>query len=284
MKSLANLHKYFCTHPLTRKAPLGAWIRFLEWQIKSRIRREVVVPWIVGLRLAVRHGMTGATGNLYCGLHEFYDMMVLLHFLRADDLFLDIGSNIGSYTMLASGGCGASTWAFEPDPEAVASLRRNVDLNSLQRLVSVHDIALGNSEGSVPFTIGQDTVNRIANSADSNVRMVRQRRLDSVIDGRSPAMMKLDVEGYEEEVMAGASKTLEIPALKMIVIETVTPSIRAQLTRNGFVEANYDPFSRELRRGPRTSGIANVLFIRDWKFVTRRLETARPVDVIGHTI
>ena len=126
-------------------------------------------------------------------------------------------------------------------------------------------------------------MNRIANSG-TTVRMVRKRPLDSVIEGRSPAMMKLDVEGYEEEVMAGAGKTLENPALKMIVMETVTPSIRAQLTRNGFVEASYEPFSREQRRGPRTSGIANVLFIRDWEFVTQRLETARPVHVIGHTI
>ena len=97
-------------------------------------------------------------------------------------------------------------------------------------------------------------------------------------------MMKLDVEGYEEEVMAGANKTVENPALRIIIIETVTPNIRAQLDRNGFAEANYEPFSRELRRGPRTSGIANMLFVRDWEFVTQRLGTARPVHVIGHTI
>ena len=84
--------------------------------------------------------------------------------------------------------------------------------------------------------------------------------------------------------MAGANKTLENPTLKIVVIETVTPNIRAQLDRNGFVEANYEPFSRELQRGPRTYGIANVLFVRDWEFVTRRLSTARPVHVIGHTI
>jgi FkbM family methyltransferase len=228
--------------------------------------------------------MTGATGNLYCGLHEFFDMMLLLHFLRGNDLFLDIGSNIGSYAILASGGCGASTWAFEPDPDAVTSLKRNVELNSLQRLITVQNIALGRSDCSVPFTVGHDTVNRVANLSDLDVRMVRQRPLDSVIEGRSPAMMKLDVEGYEEEVMAGANKTLENPALKIVVIETVTPNIRTQLNRNGFVEANYEPFSRDLQHGPRTCGIANVLFVRDWEFVTQRLSTARPVHVIGHTI
>jgi hypothetical protein len=128
--------------------------------VARRIRSEVVVPWMLDLRLAVRRGMTGATGNLYCGLHEIFDMMLLLHFLRANDPFLDIGSNIGSYAILASGGCGASTWAFEPDP--VASLKRNVELNSLQHLITVQGIALGSSDCTVPFTVGQDTVNRVA--------------------------------------------------------------------------------------------------------------------------
>lgn len=284
MKSFANLHRFFCTHPLTRQAPFRAWTRFVRWQISSRVRGEVVVPWIFDVRLAVRRGMTGATGNLYCGLHEFFDMMLVLHFLRADDLFLDIGANVGSYTMLASGGCGASTLAFEPDPDAVASLKRNVELNSLQQLVDVQAIALGSSDCTVPFTVGQDTVNRVANASDPGVRMVHQRPLDSVIEGRSPAMMKLDVEGYEEEVMAGANKTVGNPALRIIIIETVPPNIRAQLDRNGFVEAHYEPFRRELRHGPRTSGVSNTLFVRDWEFVTQRLRTARPVQVIGHTI
>jgi len=271
MRSLANLHRFFCTHPLTRDAKLRAWARFVSWQINSRIRTEVVVPWILDLRLAARRGMTGATGNLYCGLHEFFDMMLLLHFLRSDDLFLDIGSNIGCYAILASGGCGAATWAFEPDPDTVSGLRRNVEVNSLQGLVTVHDVALGSSDSTVPFTIGYDTVNRVASSSDSNVRMVRQKPLDSLLEGRSPGMIKLDVEGYEEEVVTGASKTLQNRALKVIVIETVTPNIRAELLRNDFIEANYDPFGRTLGHGPRTSGVSNLLFVRDREFVTQRL-------------
>jgi hypothetical protein len=47
-------------------------------------------------------GMTGATGNLYVGLHEFEEMAFLLHFLRPGDLFADVGANVGSYTILAA--------------------------------------------------------------------------------------------------------------------------------------------------------------------------------------
>ncbi len=58
--------------------------------------------------------MTGATGNIYAGLHEFDDMAFFLHLLRPEDMFADVGSNIGSYTILASGVVGAKSVAFEP--------------------------------------------------------------------------------------------------------------------------------------------------------------------------
>jgi hypothetical protein len=100
MGKFANLAQVFSTHPLTRGAPWKAWIRFVVWQIRSRIHDDLIFSWIEGQRLAVRRGMTGATGNIYMGLHEFCEMMLPLHFLREGDLFLDIGSNVGSYTVL----------------------------------------------------------------------------------------------------------------------------------------------------------------------------------------
>ena len=96
MKAVIDLARFFASHPLTHTSPIKAWQRWLSWQIKSRLRDEVIVPWIGGQLLAVRRGMTGATGNVYAGLHEFADMMFLLHFLRERDLFLDIGANVGT--------------------------------------------------------------------------------------------------------------------------------------------------------------------------------------------
>src|SRR3984893_15374669 len=102
MKAVIDLARFFASHPLTHTSPIKAWQRWLSWQIKSRLRDEVNAPWIGG-----QSGMTGATGNVYVGLHEFADMMFLLHFLRERDLFLDIGANVGTYTVLASGVCRA---------------------------------------------------------------------------------------------------------------------------------------------------------------------------------
>ena len=105
--SLMMLHRYFATHPLARDAPQRAWVRFASWQVRSRFRDEILLQWVGGQRLAIKHGMAAATANIYVGLYEFADMMPALHFLRERDLFLDIGANVGTYTVLASGVCRA---------------------------------------------------------------------------------------------------------------------------------------------------------------------------------
>lgn len=284
MAALMNLNRFFSTHPLTREAPLKAWVRFASWQLRSRLQQELVVPWIAGQQLAVRRGMTGATGNIYVGLHEFADMMLPLHFLREGDLFLDIGANVGSYTVISSGVCRATTWAFEPDPDTVRHLKRNVAINGLEGLVTIYERALGGTQGEIPFTVGLDTINRVAAFGEKNVRLIRQERLDVLIGTAEPVMIKMDVEGYEEEVLRGAQGLLAKECLKVIELETVTPGINKMLLNNRFERAYYDPFSRKLERGPIGASSNNSVFVRDWALVSSRLAAARKIEVLGQAI
>jgi FkbM family methyltransferase len=284
MKSILNLGRFFSNHPLTRDAPLYAWGRFVSWQIRSRLQDEVIIQWIGEQRLAVRNGMAGATGNLYTGLHEFADMMLLLHFLRKEDFFLDIGANVGTYTVLASGVCKAKTWAFEPDPDTFRHLNRNVAINGLDELVRLYNCALGASEGEVRFTVGLDTVNRVAADQDRNTRSIRQRSLDTIVSDKSPIMIKIDVEGYEEEVLCGSQRMLANQSLKVIEMETVTPRSQTMLGDYNFQRAFYDPFSRRLCQSPLEYPSSNALFVRDLKYVATRLVEAEPVTIFGRKI
>jgi FkbM family methyltransferase len=285
MGSIANLARFFSTHPLTRDAPLGAWMRFFTWQIRSRMQHEVIFSWIEGQRLAVRRGMTGATGNIYAGLHEFSDMMLPLHFLQEGDLFLDIGSNVGTYTVLASGVRRATTWAFEPDPETIRVLRRNVELNGIQDRVIVHELALGDADGEVLFTRGLDTINRVAANGEANVRTVPVRRLDTLIGASRPLMIKMDVEGFEEHVVRGAKGLLCGESLKVIELETLTAEIQATFSHHGFARAYYDPVRRALTRHSNSNlPSSSAVFVRDWDFVAARLAAAPRVTVLGKSI
>lgn len=282
--TLETMHRFFLTHPLTRRAPLRAWARFFWWQMNSRLHASTTVDWVEGRQLVVRRGMAGATGNIYAGLHEFTDMMTFLHFLRDDDLFLDIGANVGSYTVLASGVCGAASWAFEPDPITVAALWQNIRVNGLETRVSVFDFALGATEDVVAFTMDLDTVNRVTAEQGDAARKVRQRPLDAVATGSHPIAAKIDVEGYEDEVLRGAISLLSDRSLKIIEMETVTPWAEAVLVEHGFLRSYYDPFSRELTAKPNHLPRNNVLFVRDVDFVRERLATAKKIHVLGELI
>jgi FkbM family methyltransferase len=228
--------------------------------------------------------MKGATANIYVGLTEFADMLTALHFLREGDLFFDIGANVGVYTVLASGVCKATTWAFEPDAETVSHLKRNIELNNLGSRVRVFECAVGQEQGEIAFTVGLDTVNRIASADDVNVRMTRLEQLDALVGDVAPSMIKVDVEGAEEGVLQGAKALLANPCLKVIELETVTLESANILSKNGFERAYYNPNSRRLHRHPIALKSTNSLFVRDWPYVQGRLEPAAGVEVLGQRI
>ena len=273
-----SIRSFFAAHPLTADHQAAAWLRFAAWQIRSRLQSEVIVPWIAGTKLAVRRGMTGATGNIYCGLHEFADMAFALHFLRPNDLFLDVGANVGSYTVLASGVRGARSVAFEPDPEACRALSRNVAINGLDSLVSIRQEAVG-MDGEVRFTVGLDTVNHVARPGEQDVRVVPSLSLDSL--GCRPALIKLDVEGGEDAVVRHGRATLA--SSEAIIIETVSEETSATLREAGFQRMFYSPFERRLSADS-SAIFGNSLYVRNLDFVTERTRNAPAVTVLGRSI
>lgn len=273
--------RFLTSHPLTRDARLAAFFRFAQWQIRSRLSKTVSVPWVQGTRLVLERGMSGATGNIYAGLHEFADMFFLLHLLRPDDLFCDVGANVGSYTVLASGVCGSKTVAFEADPDTANNLRRNIAANSLENLVEVCAVAAGPCEGEVRLTLGHDAMNRVASGQTEGTRSVRQSSLDILLEDRRPLFMKLDVEGYEEQVLAGADAVLANESLVAIETEGFTASVQARLEKHGFVRRFYDPYTRALSLVDVGHRPSNVLMIRNLDLVSSRLKSASKVAVLN---
>lgn len=270
-------------HPLARRHPIATLARIARWQVESRLRAGTHdKPWIGGARLLVRRGMAGATGNLYYGLHEFADMAFLLHFLRPADLFVDIGANVGTYTVLAGKVVGARVAAFEPHPATADWLESNIRHNAIEGRTTVHRVALSDHEGTGALTDGLDTMNRVV--APGEGREVPLRTLDAMLAGESPAMLKIDVEGHEPEVLAGAAATLAKPSLRAIEIETVTDGILALLEGNGFVERFYDPFARALSAAPVVTACSNRLFVRDTAVIEERIRTAPRVAAAGSVL
>ena len=275
-----DLVVYAWNHPFARQDRLGTYGRILRWQWRSRTTRGAVVTrWVNGARLALRHGQSGATGNLYYGLHEYADLAFFGHFLREGDVFADIGANAGSYTVLAGGVAGARVLSFEPVPATMAALRANVDLNDLGARVELHEVALGAQPGVARFTCDEDAMNRFADAQEAGAAItVSVDTLDARLADRGVVAMKVDVEGAEERVFAAAGRVLAEPQLVAIEVETARPAVRRTIEGAGFREAWYDPRRRELAGRPNGLRQNNHLFVRNHDFVAARLRSARALQ------
>ena len=218
--SLFSLLRFITTHPLNRERKIRAVSRFAKWQINTRLNPyPVIYSYTDKTKLVIQRSMTGATGNLYCGLHEFTDMSFLLHFLRKDDLFVDIGANIGSYTVLAGGHVGAKVVSIEPVPKTFEYLKTNIAINHINDNVMVYNFALGNEKGQIAFTSTLDTMNHVATEPEENTIQVPVETLDAILEKeKEPLLLKIDVEGFETNVLKGASQTLQKNNLKAIII------------------------------------------------------------------
>lgn len=285
--SLLSSLRFVLGHPLNRARKLSAFARWLRWQIGSRLQPgAVLVPFVEDLGLLIRAGMTGATGNLYCGLHEYEDMALVLHALRKDDLFVDVGANIGSYSMLGAASK-AAVVAFEPIPATFAWLQKNVAVNGVADRVGVLNQGVGRGAGLLRFTAGLDTVNHVlaVDEFAEDALEVPVVTLDQALAGRSPNLIKIDVEGFETEVLAGAEQTLADPALMAVIMELNgsgarygfdEDSIHQSMLERGFQTYRYDPEKRALLplQGKRSDS-GNTLYVRDFERLSERVRSAR---------
>ena len=288
---LVSIIRFITNHPLNKDNKLGAVLRFIKWQINTTLNAyPISYQFTDRARIIVQRGMFGATGNLYCGLHEFNDMGFLLHFLRKDDLFADIGANVGSYTVLSAAHIGAQTISAEPVPATFAHLQRNIGVNLMNNRVTALNIAIGAQKGFVEFTSTLDTVNHVATTEDKDKIKVEMNTLDNILaDRQKPALVKIDVEGFETEVINGAKDTLSNNTLKAIIIELNgsgkrygydETKIHDTFITAGFTPHLYDPITRALTKAS-SIGFHNTIYIRDIDFVSQRVRSAEKITVLG---
>ena len=149
------------------------------------------------------------------------------------DVMFDIGANVGAYSMVAAKrrGGGARVYAFEPSYVNVATLSANIALNDLGGQVTPIPVALSASTGMSVLNL-RDLDSGSARHGlgdqmpdDGHVAFrqpVMTFRLDDLIkhfDVPAPNHIKMDVDGGELDVIAGASRTLSCTTLRSILVE-----------------------------------------------------------------
>jgi len=292
--SLFKTLRFVINHPLSRGREFEALSRYVRWQVGSRIlRRTVECEWINGARFFARTGETGVTGNIYVGLHEFAEMGYLLHVLRPEDLFIDVGANAGSYAILASAAIGAASYAFEPVPKTHRRLVENVCLNDIEAKVEHPNIAIGEKPGRLLFTTAEETMNHALADGEhpKDTIEIEVSSLDVILRDESPSLIKIDVEGFETPVLLGAQDTLAKDSLHSVIVELNgsgdrygfdEATIIEMMRDHGFSKYTYDPLCRRLLEPEIGSiGCDNAIFVKDEKWVNSRIAKAPMVEVNG---
>jgi FkbM family methyltransferase len=159
--------------------------------------------------------------------------------LKIGDIFIDIGANIGLFTLIASNAVGENgkVISFEPSPITFSRLKENFQLNGVKN-VDARNIGLSDKIGCLNFYVsnnGYDAWNSFAMSKDDKLLDMIQVNVSTLdielneIDKKLIKLIKLDVEGWEKYVLNGGIELLK----------NYSPTLMVEFTEQNTFNAGY---------------------------------------------
>jgi FkbM family methyltransferase len=152
-----------------------------------------------------------------------------------DSVLVDVGANVGMYSIWAAKTRGATVFAFEPESQNYALLNRNIALNQLEGRVKAYCVALSDQRGYSELYLSEFQVGTSCHSLGERVDFAHRPmrpayaqgcvsdRLDDLVASGvvpHPQYIKIDVDGFEPKVIAGARRTIADKTVRSMLIET----------------------------------------------------------------
>lgn len=230
LKRLEEQWKYLKAQDGFRHAPLLITSRLISWGVRCLLQKPAIISlreWDV--RMFLRPEWRGMA-KLIFAFRERYEpeLSYLKMLLSPGNTFIDVGANIGIYTLAASKIVGETgrVLAFEPSAQSSPLLAKNIALNGLTN-VHTFPVALSQKSGRAWLHRGPNpTLNSFGKDpawkedgeeVDTEIldQVLRKARIDCV------DVIKMDVQGAEELVLRGASNT--VTSAHPVVIFEVWP-------------------------------------------------------------
>lgn len=173
-----------------------------------------------------------------------------------EQVLVDVGANVGMYSIWAATTRGVRVFAFEPEAQNYAVLNRNIALNCRGAKVTAYCVALSDTAGYSELHLSSLQIGGSCHSLGDRVDFRHEPmkpafsqgcvagRLDDLVAAGVvpvPDHLKIDVDGFEPKVIEGAARTLREPRVKSLLIE-INPALAdhrdmiAELTRLGFAK------------------------------------------------
>lgn len=253
-------------------------IHLRRWERQAARRRYIETKIQPGVRIRL-YVDSRLSQSIYCDSFERRERLFLDRFLKPGDVFVDIGANIGLFTLLAARRVGdmGHVHAFEPCSETYQRLLDNVKLNRFEN-VSCYSLALSNRAGTFRMSKsldGYDAWNSLAQptmGSSFTIEDVDAVMLDAFLQERRLVghvdMVKIDVEGWESHVLSGGAAALsraDAPVLQVEFTEQAALSAGSSceelyhlLEELGYRMFRYDIVSNRLVSDPLRSSYPYV--------------------------
>lgn len=199
-----------------------------------------------------------------------------------DDVLLDVGANLGMYSIWAAATRKCQVIAFEPESQNYNLLNRNIDANNLQDRIKAYCIGLSDEQGFFDLNMADMRVGGSNHALGEPLdfknepfKEINFRQgavafaLDQLISSQwipVPKHIKIDVDGIEHKIISGAANLIRNPALRSLLIETNLNLESHRDMVQHLVEAGFkvDPeqVNRAMRQTGSFKGVAEHVFRR----------------------
>jgi len=223
--------------------PLRFYLKFFPFQRgKGVLLRTIFLPLLPSIdsefelylpnggKISLKYRETIGWSSLLYGTFELAELEFVGKYLRPNSKVIDIGANVGLFTVLMSVGLrnSGSVWAFEPVPLNIERLKKNLNLNDVKN-TRIFPYALGEKNGQNILHLANDSaynsfVNVESRLSDGKDIVVEIKELDDLWDNSyrpQISFIKIDVEGFELEVLKGATRLIK-QCLPTMLIEANT--------------------------------------------------------------
>jgi FkbM family methyltransferase len=183
-------------------------------------RRMLILRQIQNRRMHLNIEDAGISTELFVkGWHELASTQILKSILTKNECVVDIGANIGYYTLLeAEIVKDGIVYAIEPDPINFSILNQNIRMNGLEN-VKTFNVAISNEKGFARFYIyrRRNLCSLIKYDNPIGEIVVETCALDEFLKDKKVNFIRMDVEGAEYEILNGAHETLKRKNLKLFI-------------------------------------------------------------------
>jgi FkbM family methyltransferase len=261
------------SHPLNKGNFIKTLLKLIWWKI-NQITFNIPCTIELEKNILCICYPNSSYGSLivYTRYPEYYELMFTKLFLKSNSIFFDVGAGFGDYSLVAASSIKkGKIYSFEPLNEEIKRLQQNIKINNLEKIISVNNNVVSNTNGYVNFLVSKvnemshialqktELKNSIKKKSVSINNFVKKQKIKNI------NLLKIDVEGAEYKVLKGANELLKKQKIDVMIVEFNSNQRNNDSYRVSLIEylENLNYFTYSLEKN-------GLVRIKDYSFVKTR--------------